>query len=710
MHRLFGLAEIFTFIIIVTSILCSEGWTSQTLWREVGPYAGGAMPDFAFDPDDSNRVYITSNMVGVFVSDDAGDHWTWSNYGATQQSGGIAVDPSNSKILYVVGPEGIYQSKDKAKHWEMIYSKGNGYSGINNLKAGTLKKSIFGQPGQPISIGPAGVVYISTIEGSLLISRDKGISFERVVIAEKSVVNMVIPVDEKRVVAALYNGGVYLSENEGFTWKNTLLLSDGNLLALTINPLKRKELYALVSKKPIKTRSTSRNYAISLYQSVDSGTSWKNVNEFTALPVIKNRRILDISIDGTIIILTGRGPLRSVDGGQTWSYSATLVSEEDDGYIYGNKGKWGGHKWSIYADHRKVGRWYISGAMAVFRSDDDGKTWHYKVKGLREQAYWFVKVNPADPDIIIASDLDHGLVRSPDGGKTWHDVVIVHPYEECDQLRFSPNDNTYRVLYALFKHPYPFIAKSTDMGQTWNVLKEWKEKKRSALTGFALVKGEKVPVMYIGEPGVGIWISEDEGSNWKRNGKGLPKGKSLNYIHALESDRRGNLYIGIASRSKEEGGMFSSTDKGKTWIPINDGLNSLSIRNKSFEIDPNNPDTLWVSAGRAVYVSTDCGIHWQKKVEHVYATAILVEPGNSDNVYIGVFTGGGVVEQYAAGIYKSLDSGNFFIKMSGNLMQSVGSSYRVYDLEYGWKGTGGIWAAPNGGGLIYTVSPFAQRE
>lgn len=700
----FIVASLVSFVVFPRDGLCSfEDWT------EVGPEGGGAMPDFAFDPSDINRVYITSNMVGVFVSDDAGDHWTWSNYGAMSQRGGIAVDPTNTKIIYSVGPDGISRSRDKAKHWQLIYTKGNGYKAVNNLKTGSLKTSIFGKPGQHVSVGPTGVVYVGTDVGDMLISKDKGNNFVRVSIGKSEIKN-IIPIDAENVIAALYNEGIFLSGDEGFTWENSMSLTNGNLLALAIDPVRRNVFYALVSKVPIIMRHATGHYPVDLYQSVDNGKSWGIVSTFENLLIIKTRRMMDVSIKGTIIILTSRGPIRSENGGKTWSSISELHTEKNDGYLYANKGKWRGIKWSIYADHRVPGRWYMSGAMAAFRSDDDGRTWHYKVKGIREQAYWFVKVNPLNPDIVIASDLDHGIIRSTDGGKTWRDIVIIHPLEECNVLRFTPGDDTYTVLYALFGHPYPFLAKSIDAGNTWIILKRWKDKKRQSMNGLALVEGKNYPVIYVGEPYAGIWKSGDEGRNWTQINAGLPKPGTINYIHALESDARGYLYVGIASRTRGSGGIYGSINNGESWHPINRGLEDLWVRNGSFEIDPNNPDTLWVSAGRAVYKSIDCGIHWKKKVEHIYAASILVEPGNSDNVYIGVFTGGGVVEQYAAGIYKSLNGGNFFFRISGNLMRSVGSSYRVYDLEYGWKGTGGIWAAPNGGGLIYTVSPFTRQE
>ncbi len=687
-----------------------ESWGSYAEWRQTGPGGGGAVQAFGFDPVDQNRVYLTSDMVGVFVSDDSGDHWRWSSYGASNQLGGIAVDPDNPDLIYVVGPKGIYQSTDKAKHWHLVYSKGNGFRGVNNESFWPLRKSIFGTPGQSIGISSTGVVYVCTEAGDVIVSRSKGRTWSRVSVGGNSSVINVIPVYGKKVVSAFAADGIYLSMDEGYTWSKTLSSGGGHLLTMAAHPVNRDILYALVSKHPVPADQYTRyEVTADLFQSRDSGSTWEVIHNFKKIILSRGRRRIDVGKDGTLVLLTAQGPIRSLDGGKTWSGSQ-IEGRRNDAFIYNElKGKPDGPL-SIYADPRETGRWYMTDMLSAYRSDDNGGTWHYIVDGLREQAYWFVKVNPKDPSRVIASDLDHGLIASSDGGDSWRNVIIENPYEECDELRFSPDDVTAKILYAFFFYPYPYIAKSPDAGETWSVLKRWKEKKDKyqPMNGFCLTGGEKFPVMYVGEPNVGIWKSVDDGKSWINKSSGLPQPEEIAYIQFLESDKRGYIYVGIASEKRGKGGIFRSTDGGENWVSLNRGLEGLWPRRKSFEIDPNNPDILWVGSGRAVYRSIDAGMSWEKRIDGVFASAILVEPGNSDAVYVASFSGGGPLEQYSEGIYKSVDGGNYFFRISGDLFKTIGSSYRIYDFEYGWKGPGIIWAAPNGGGLIYTVSPFSE--
>ncbi|MBI5056318.1 MAG: hypothetical protein HZB61_06875 [Nitrospirae bacterium] len=695
------------FICVLCVLFIQNVWSEPTKWIEVGPGGGGAVQDLAFDLNDINRVYLTSDMVGVFVSDDAGDHWKWSSYGASGRKGGIAVDPTNSDILYSVGIDGIYQSTDRAKHWQLVYSKGNGFRGVNNRDFKALGNSIFGEPGQPAAISKTGIIYVCTLAGDIITSFDKGKTWKEISVDGKNEVKIVVPIDDKKVIAVFYEDGIYLSNNRGLTWQKVMSSAQGKFIASAINPVSRNILYTLVaelSTVEYEPRYSVRSFPAYLYRSEDGGTTWALIHSFEKLAIGKGRRLMDVSPAGTLIILSLEGPLRSSDGGQTWSISK-INSQDDDGFIYNAlKGHMDGTT-SVYADYRKTDRWYMTDMLAAFRSDDDGKSWYYKVKGLRQDGYLFVKVNPENPDRVLASDGDHGLIISDDSGNTWRNNIINNPYEECSQLRFSPNDTTYRVVYTYCVTPTgsSFMAKSTDAGESWMVLKRWGSEKSHLITKFCLTKGEKFPNIYIGEEGAGIWKSSDDGKSWELKKIGSLRANDMTYFQFLESDSSGSLYAGIASMANGMGGIFKSIDSGETWFSINKGLEDLFVRRGSFEIDPNNPDILWVGAGRSVYRSISGGKNWEKRIEGVFSGAILVEPGNSDVVYVSSFTGGGVVEQYTEGIYKSVDGGNFFFNISGELFRTIGSSYRVYDLEYGWKGTGRIWAAPSAGGLIYTV-------
>ena len=92
---------------------------SQVHWEFAGWYGGGCFPNVEFDPKIPDRVYLTSDVAGLWRSDDLGENW----YFATQGLGNInvavlAVARSDSDVIYAGTYDGVYYSKDAAKSWQ----------------------------------------------------------------------------------------------------------------------------------------------------------------------------------------------------------------------------------------------------------------------------------------------------------------------------------------------------------------------------------------------------------------------------------------------------------------------------------------------------------------------------------------------------------------------------------------------------------------
>ena len=677
-------------------------------WRLVGPGGGGALQQFAFDPIDPNIVYVTSDMVGVFKSTNRGETWQWTSKGACTKLGGIAIDPNNRNVMYALGILGVYMSVNGGKDWWLVYSKGNGYDGIGNWNhARSLKKSIFLFQQTlpfPISIDENGIVYVPTNTGDIIRGSNLGKRWERIPTGGKSPVRMVIPVGKGRVLAALFREGIFLSDDHGLKWRNVLPNPDGFTLCLASHPLNRNLVYALLAKGLYKVNKWySRYKKVYLYQSQDGGISWERIHIFSKneinLGLKKNAfmKEMDVNRRGTIIIYSRPFPIRSTDGGKTWEQ--TKIIPDPKACIYFSILKTGGNFHSIYADLKSDSTWYMA-ATAVLRSDDDGKTWHYKNEGLRQNYYFFLLVDPSNPNIVFVSDADHGLIKTVDGGKTWKNINVVGPWQEMWGLRFDPRDKTYKTLYGVFRQGNnAYFCKSINKGETWKIIKKWKGMGYAITIPrcLSLVNNHGQLLIYILNKFKGVLMSSDEGKTWKYVNKGLPINMDKNLFVVLESDSKGTLYVGTTKK-----GMFKSLDKGKTWFPINKGFESLNIRKGSFSIDPNNENILWVGCGRSVYRSRDGGKTWEKRLSGFYCSATMVEPGNPDNVYVASYHGGGIVPQFTAGVYKSVDGGNYFFRISDCFENTLGASAAVTDIEYGGY-PGKIWVTHARGGISYTI-------
>jgi photosystem II stability/assembly factor-like uncharacterized protein len=122
------------------------------------------------------------------------------------------------------------------------------------------------------------------------------------------------------------------------------------------------------------------------------------------------------------------------------------------------------------------------------------------------------------------------------------------------------------------------------------------------------------------------------------------------------------IYIGAAA-----GGIWKTSNKGKSWIPIFDSENIISFG--AISIDNNNPNIIYAGTGEmsmmgevyngcGIYKSIDGGNNWNSiGLTDVGAfSKIYVHPKNSNIIYAG-----GAIRK--SGFYKSTDAGTSWTKL-----------------------------------------------
>ena len=112
---------------------------------------------------------------------------------------------------------------------------------------------------------------------------------------------------------------------------------------------------------------------------------------------------------------------------------------------------------------------------------------------------------------------------------------------------------------------------------------------------------------------------------------------------AVNPNNHAEIYLALAS-----GGVWKTSNNGTTWKSIFDSENSYSIG--CIEIDPNNPNMIWVGTGEnnnqrsvgygdGVYVSKDGGKSWTnaglEESEHI--GMITIDPTNSSHIYVAAY-------------------------------------------------------------------------
>lgn len=158
-------------------------------------------------------------------------------------------------------------------------------------------------------------------------------------------------------------------------------------------------------------------------------------------------------------------------------------------------------------------------------------------------------------------------------------------------------------------------------------------------------------VFYIGVNNGGVWKTTDYGRTWVPLFDDQPTGSigdiavspsnpSVVYVGSGEGIQRPDLSVGD--------GIYKSTDAGKTWTHL--GLNDAQ-QIGGLAIDPKDENRVFVAvlghpygpnAERGVYRTLDGGKTWEKvlyKDENTGAAQVTIDPNNSNVVYAALWAG-----------------------------------------------------------------------
>jgi len=248
---------------------------------------------------------------------------------------------------------------------------------------------------------------------------------------------------------------------------------------------------------------------------------------------------------------------------------------------------------------------------------------------------------------------------------------IVH------HLVLDPRDGRTILMATRTGHLGPTVFRSQDLGRTW------KEATRppafpkvpEGQTGrvvdhvFWLTPGHasEPGVWYGGTSPQGLFRSEDEGSTWEpvsgfndhprfagwvgSEQDGTPDGPKL---HSVLVDPRdpAHLYVGMSS-----GGVHESTDGGRTWSPLINGLEVVEGLDASVEnfhdphcivISPANPDRLYQQNHCGIYRLDRPSKQWLRIGKNMPKSVgdvgfpIVPHPRNADQAWVFPMDGSGV--------------------------------------------------------------------
>ena len=271
----------------------------------------------------------------------------------------------------------------------------------------------------------------------------------------------------------------------------------------------------------------------------------------------------------------------------------------------------------------------------VFKSIDYGRTWQPIFDDQPTASVGAIAVSISNPNVAYVGSgealhrpdlsVGDGIYKSIDGGKTWTHLGL-RDGQQIAQVAVDPK-NPDRIFVAVAGHPYGpneerGIYRSIDGGKTFE-----KVLYRDENVGGSdvLVDPSNPQVVYAAlwesregpwENGVfnggngGIFKSTDGGKTWRQLSKGLP-GNIVQANIAIAPSAPKTLFAAV--RTKTIAKLYRSDDGGETWCGTTDDPRpGLGIGGGDLPVvrfDPKNPQIVY-SASVVCWKSTDGGKTW----------------------------------------------------------------------------------------------------
>lgn len=331
------------------------------------------------------------------------------------------------------------------------------------------------------------------------------------------------------------------------------------------------------------------------------------------------------------------------------------------------------------------------------------------------QSIGAMAIDPANPNVVWVGTgesnmrnsvaIGLGIYRTSDGGRNWSRMgleksehiskIIVHPTQ--------PNTVFVAVPGPLWSDsPDRGLYKTTDGGKTWDKILYTDEK-----TGCAdIIQDPRNPDVLLasmwqvrrtpysfasGGPGSALHKSTDGGKTWRKITNGLPTGAFGRIALALAPSAPDNVFAIVES---ENTSLLISADGGESW-KYQSATSNVTARPFYFStlvVDPKDPKRVYRPAF-SLSISTDGGYAFSdgggsSGWVHADHHALWINPNSTNQLYLG--TDGGV--------YMSLDYGVSWVHLK-NL--PVSQFYQVATDDqapyhvYGGLQDNGSWRGPS---------------
>lgn len=618
---------------------------------------GGRYTAVAVSPDQPQRVYIGSDVAGIYVSEDAGLTYTPVGNGLHGLAvAGILVPPGRPDAVMVLCDRGLFYSVDRGRSMHLISAKiryDERFFGSNlllfapdgHLYAGSDLDGVFKltPPAQPdslewqveplLGLGGSKVNSLAYRDAALYAAMDKGIRVWRedhwkpfnkgFPMGKDNFMDLIAPQGGPLLTVERF-AGVFAYSQDKDRWESlgpnkAQLPGEGPVFfkALACNPHPTPNIF--VATHP-------EYWPRLLLSTTDHGATWRVLTRFAHTSPI-----------------------------ESWAMGMESVET------------------LLFLDDGKVG--YLMDWWNTWRSLDGGNTWAQSVTGLQNSVVNDIAFPNDNTETVFLAVADNGLMVTENNGLSWErrmkDVVDGHG----QSLAFTSGSP--RKLYLVMKAWFPkdpegthlfHLYKSTDMGRSWAYYPIAVQRK-TFTQGYVdeqpsnvVVDPDNDDVVYVATNGYGV-LRLDTSLPPPRGGfaraDNILAGVATPFVKGpgtlrIHPENPGIIYAGTLG-----GGVYKTEDHGKNWkqLPGTEGFIF------GMAMDTTNPERLLAAAGgNKILLTESSGATWR-------SIMLPFDPGPDTATYAVAFGADGKTIfvgthafnlSAAQGLYVSTDQGESF--------------------------------------------------
>ncbi|MBC2602807.1 WD40/YVTN/BNR-like repeat-containing protein [Puniceicoccus vermicola] len=646
----------------------TENLSEYGNWRSSKIGGGGYLLNVIPNRVDPDRLYAHSDVGGIFRSDDGGRNWYMIHINYHPQSldcvRDLLVDPENPDFLIAaVGDQwmpqqGLFKSTDGGQSWKIVLNTQVYGNGSNRSTGRILQRSPSDE----------NLIYAAPGLDGVFVSSDAGESWvdlglEKIYVNDLKIdrhnPNRLFICAESRKISNKTSwkgkrqyhelqGGFYRSEDAGFNWEK---LSEDSPIEIVQSPWDNQVWYGIFD-------------GIQIISSSDFGESWKGASE--GLPTSTEKQSPTSSRSyktigaGPDFLLVGNGSggffiKKAVDS--PWR---EIKSERIQGDWFARTrpdqwDKFGRATASIVVDPLDPEHWFFSDYYAIYQSWNAGKTWTLTIDGIENTVIHTVVQAPQNPNIVHMGMADNGYFRSIDAASSFSHAEGTS--DNCKAVAVAPSSPD--TVYILAPRYHGWYADT-------------------------------------------LYVSLDGGEKFHKSPMThIPKGDEKWRINSLTVDAHNarQVYVGVSGPVESgKGGVWRSTDMGKTWtwdsrgLPEGGSFFQSSIWDTGFQLARSPNGSMVAVKNNAVYFRDSDGDEWERSSIQLSGRKFMqvLSALDQEGVYL-------LSEEYG-GLHQSRDNGRTWTKILDRGIHSVSVDHNDSQrIAVALDEAGGILITGNGG-------------